>query len=317
MNELEHLRSTSDDVWELGVLRSARGDQPPSGARERVAAALGVSATLVASSGAAATVAGAQSVSAAGAGVTGVASAGSAAASAGTAAAAGVGVLASTGIAGWAGAGVVAGLVTSVTGHLISRPSAPQTFREPVPIVASARPVAERAAAAPLPAVAPNAAPDAVTEPEPEPRPIATAVARPERARDAAAREQKRLGSAPARLSAAPALDSPAPAPAPAPTSRLPAPAQVSLLAEEVRALDEVNQALERNDAGRALAALARYRERFANGALRTEARVLRVKALLRSGNVAGAEREAEAILRADPGGRYAERVRALLQEHR
>ena len=55
MNELTPLRSSSDDELTLAVLGSARVDAPPAGASARVAVALGVSATLVASSAAAGT----------------------------------------------------------------------------------------------------------------------------------------------------------------------------------------------------------------------------------------------------------------------
>jgi hypothetical protein len=86
-----------------------------------------------------------------------------------------------------------------------------------------------------------------------------------------------------------------------------------SLLAQEVRALDDARQWLEQGNARRALAALEGYRGRFPKGTLATEAGVLRVKARLLSGDRTGAEREAEVILRQAPSSRYAERVRALL----
>jgi hypothetical protein len=285
MIELEPLRSVSDDEGELRVLRSASGDRPPPGARARVAAALGVSAALVASSTSVA-LAAAKSASAAGTGV---------ATSAG-AAAAGAGALTSAGIAGWAGTGAVIGVVASLAAQPLLQSSAPTPVRHSAPSFASARPTPRQAS--------PVAAPPGVT--------VKTAPAPPGAVEPPRSNED----SATAAPAGATLLFAPA-TPAPSRPAAAPEPAPSSALAEEVRALDEVNRALERNDAGRALRALGRYRERFAHGALATEARVLRVKALLMSGNPAGAELEAAAIVRADPGGRYAERVRALLGESR
>jgi hypothetical protein len=276
MSELLPLRSSSQDEWELAVLGSAGLDAPPEGARSRVALALGVGATLVASS-TAATVGGA-GVALAGSTGTAASSASAAGLATGTAAstgAAGVSTaaVAASGLAGWAGAGIVAGLVTSVAGHSLTHPAPSEALaRPPAPMVSPARPAAssrpEREQPPPAPLLAPM----------------------PELPTSGAVLTQ-------------PALSKP----------RMSEPSGESLLAQEVAALDEARHALDTGESRAALAALDRYRARFAGGALATDASVLRVKALLSAGDRAGAEREADGILRAAPGSRYAERVRGLL----
>jgi hypothetical protein len=62
-----------------------------------------------------------------------------------------------------------------------------------------------------------------------------------------------------------------------------------------------------------ALAALDAYRADWPKGALRAEAALLRVDALLRARNRPAAEREANALIAATPGSRYATRARELL----
>lgn len=84
-------------------------------------------------------------------------------------------------------------------------------------------------------------------------------------------------------------------------------------LAEELKRLDAVREALRSGRAADAVAYLDAYRKQFPAGALRTEAVVLRVQALLAAGNRAGAERQAAVLLRAAPEGRYADRIRELL----
>jgi hypothetical protein len=91
-------------------------------------------------------------------------------------------------------------------------------------------------------------------------------------------------------------------------TTPLSAPARPTL-AEEVRALDEARQALRQGQPGHALALLESRRQ----GALAAEAAVLRVEALIRSGQRAAAEREAAPILAQNPTGLHATRVRSLL----
>jgi hypothetical protein len=82
----------------------------------------------------------------------------------------------------------------------------------------------------------------------------------------------------------------------------------------EIAALDEARTALRQGRAQDALAALDRYGAEFGrNGGLRVEATVLRIDALLRSGNRARATELANAFLARNPKSPYAARVRALL----
>jgi hypothetical protein len=276
MNELRPLRSSSDDELTRAVLGSARADAPPAGASARVAVALGVSATLVASSAAA-------SAGLAGAGGAAGASLGAASGTAGAGAVgASAGLLAGSSLATWAGVGVTAGLVTGLAGHVLTRPTAVELEqRTPAAVVSSAK--VRRPSPAPVPRQE-LSPPATVLAPVPD-LPVRELVARAPVAR--------------------------APSAEPAQTAE---PARgPSTLALEVRALDQVQRALEAGNGRAALAALERYRTLYAGGALTAESRVLRVKAHLLNGDRAGAEREAAFILRSAPGSRYAERVRVLL----
>ena len=83
----------------------------------------------------------------------------------------------------------------------------------------------------------------------------------------------------------------------------------------EIAALDEARTALRQGRAQDALAALDRYGAEYGrNGGLRVEATVLRIDALLRSGNRARATSLANAFLARNPKSPYAARVRALLE---
>ncbi len=83
----------------------------------------------------------------------------------------------------------------------------------------------------------------------------------------------------------------------------------------EIAALDQARTALGQGRAADALAALDRYGAEYGkNGGLRVEATVLRIDALLRSGNRARATALANAFLSRNPKSPYAARVRALLE---
>jgi hypothetical protein len=124
-----------------------------------------------------------------------------------------------------------------------------------------------------------------------------------------------------------PALEvAPAAEPAPAPSARssatsarrAPAPASSSgdadALGAELAALDRARSALRGGDAPGALDRLAEYDRTYPRGALRSEALLLRVEALVRSGRKAEAERLAAPILKANPDGLAARRLRGLLE---
>lgn len=101
---------------------------------------------------------------------------------------------------------------------------------------------------------------------------------------------------------------------APAPiVNASPAPTPSSDLVREVRALDQAKSALNAGDAPTALTALDRYDHDFPQGALQTEAEVLRVDALLAAGNQPAAKRLASAILARDPASAHARHLRSIL----
>jgi hypothetical protein len=85
-------------------------------------------------------------------------------------------------------------------------------------------------------------------------------------------------------------------------------------LARELRALEAARSALAGGDVTAAFAALDRYDRTFRGGALRTEAAILRVEALLARGDIAAARDLARELLERDPSGPHARRLRTLLQ---
>jgi hypothetical protein len=89
--------------------------------------------------------------------------------------------------------------------------------------------------------------------------------------------------------------------------------ARTSALEREVQALDAAKQALARGNAGGALSLLAAYEREFSGGALVPEARVLRVRALLAAGDREAALHAASIVVEADPHGRHAAVVKALI----
>jgi len=85
-------------------------------------------------------------------------------------------------------------------------------------------------------------------------------------------------------------------------------------IAEEVAAVDRARHALRQGHAGEALDELNRYQARWPKGVLATEVVVLRVEAKLRLGDRAAAKSEARAFIAAQPGSRYAVRVKELFE---
>ena len=72
---------------------------------------------------------------------------------------------------------------------------------------------------------------------------------------------------------------------------------------------------MSRKDGVRAAKELDSYARRFPAGSLRTEAKVLRIEALMLRGDRAGATRLGRALLQRSPKGPYARRIRSLLGE--
>jgi hypothetical protein len=122
-----------------------------------------------------------------------------------------------------------------------------------------------------------------------------------------------------ARLSVAPVVEAPPAADTAAPAVAAPAAAESRAatrrptLAEEVDALDRARAALSRGDSRAALQALDAYGRAYPRGRLALEAEVLRIDALDKSGQSAGARRRAERFLRQNPQSVLAARVRRIL----
>jgi hypothetical protein len=87
----------------------------------------------------------------------------------------------------------------------------------------------------------------------------------------------------------------------------------VATVAAELALLDQAHQALGANEPARALAILDQYPDAFPHGAMRPEATVLRVEALVKGGDRRAAARAAQALLASSPGSPYARRIESLL----
>ncbi len=108
--------------------------------------------------------------------------------------------------------------------------------------------------------------------------------------------------------------DAPAPPSKDAPAPR--APNTVSdPLSLELSAIESARSALARRDYSRALRLLDEHKKRFPKARLMAEATVLRIEALVASGEKQAATRIGKAFLARDPNGPYARRVRSLLGE--
>ncbi len=84
-------------------------------------------------------------------------------------------------------------------------------------------------------------------------------------------------------------------------------------LSEELNALDGVRALLSRGDAAGALSHLDTYNKTFPKGRLQLEAEVLRIDALMKSGQTDLAKKRAQVFLSRHPNSVLASRVRALL----
>ena len=167
---------------------------------------------------------------------------------------------------------------------------------------AGARLVVDRREPASLVAAAPT---PAVSEREAETRVAPTATATAPADTVSAAPPSRVVRGAPPR-------SAPLPVAAP-PASSTPIGLPPARLAEETAALDSARTALRSGSTVDALRALDAHARDYPGGALQPEASALRVEALLATGDRAGAETVARALLATYPATPSARRVRAML----
>jgi hypothetical protein len=286
MNDLMPLLASSEDELELALLRSVDGDEPDAGALPKTALALGVGAALI---GTASTAGGTTAAHVAGGALgkhTG---------------------LTLFSVLKWLAAGAAAGLIASGSAHFAFRhapepPPAQHSVNAPVAVEtrpASKNPTHSPAAAPAATFVAPAAVPTSDALAAPRGTPAAPEVTAP------ATGVATALPASTASSASFEPLSPPGALAAP--------PASASNLKQETQALDRVRLALEASRPSEALTELQRFRQRWPAAALRAEATVLRVETLLRLGDRAAAEREANTLVRAAPHSRHAQRVRELL----
>jgi hypothetical protein len=287
-----------------GLLRAARDESAPTGARARVARKVGIgiaTGAAVSLAGAnaagAAKVAGATKVAGAAqvASGTGAALSGAATSAAGVGAASGVGsaagVAGMSAVAKWILIGALGAGTVWGSAKTFSDPSSPASV--PASIAAaltSARPALTFAPVGKGPAVL--QAPEAV--------------------------EAQRSLEIPVVATAATSVASSA-------SAGLNAPARGTALVEptakgtaglqdEVRAIDSARTHLRAGAAAEALSDVLAYEQAFPKGSLRIEAELIRIEALMKLGRKDAAKQRGEALLARDPEGPLAQRIRTLIQ---
>ncbi len=312
MRDPHRLLDTSDSATRA-MLDAASTDGPSERAHRAAAVALGLGSLAVTGTAAA---------TATTSGMAGAAAALAESLAAGTGAT--VGGAATTGVlAKWALIVAIAGASTVAVGYAVTpadrgdvahlRPAAevPSSPRSEGLTDTRTLPRSDRRVA--TPAAAPSSNP-------PEVAAAATTVAQaaaaalPRPARPVGTLANVTVAAAPAPLGPPPTGRSDTlPEPAVATTPAAPAARSASMLTAETVTLDAARSALRANDATRALAALDDYTRAFPVGILAPEAGVLRIEALLASGQRLGAERAADRFLSEHPHSPLAERVRNLV----
>jgi len=280
MSDPLRLSATHGRSLTAAMLDSARDDDPPASARQRalVAFGAGTGAILTAgiAEGGASVVAGA---------------AGTSAASGGSIAAAKVATWMV--VAKWAGGGAAVAVFTAAAVASVPPRWSQAPIEHPAVVfpVSAPSPVAEVARPVTAPAIAAS--------------PTATTVDVPSfQAPEMASRGQQVAPSRAARQ-AAPAPQEPATGPAAHPPEE-------SLLGE-VGWLDRASNSIRSGDVEKGLQMLDEYKVRFPSAVLAPESQVLRIEALVRKGDRAGATRLGEAFLARTPQSALAARVRSLL----
>jgi len=280
MSDPLRLSATHRRSLTAAMLDSARDDDPPASARQRalVAFGAGTGAILTAgiAEGGASVVAGA---------------AGTSAASGGSMAAAKLATWMV--VAKWAGGGAAVAVFTAAA--VASVP--PRWSKAPIELpavvspVSAPSPVAEVARPITAPAIA--ASPTAATVDEP-PLQVPEVVSRGQQVAPSRATRQ-----------AAPTPQEPATEPASHPPDE-------SLLGE-VGWLDRASNSIRSGDVEKGLQMLDEYKVRVPSAVLAPESQVLRIEALVRKGDRAGATRLGEAFLTRTPQSALSARVRSLL----
>ena len=290
------MRLTRGDDLGAALLASARGDAPMTGARARTAAALGLgigvavggavgAAGMASASGAAAKAAGASiAPKALGAGT-----------SLGAKAVTALWLkLLAAGVVTVAVAGGVAVKVRQSNEHAdLTAMERGAGNSAPAGAVVNAAP---RTNAAPRPNAAPLPNETPLPNPSPVPEPAVPVAAVPSSAKAATRAVTTPPSAASTSTSTSTASSTPPDSP----------------LARELRSLDGARSSLGRGDAAGALAELDRHDRAFPAGSLRTEAKMLRVEALLARGDRASARRLATELLARDPSGPHARRLRTI-----
>jgi hypothetical protein len=128
-----------------------------------------------------------------------------------------------------------------------------------------------------------------------------------------AVRDAEGPGSAPVENVPAPKLEAPTSSSSPAPAPVVAGgSARPGHLGRDVAMIDRARRALSASNYAQALSALDEYSRAGTTGALDREARVLRIEALRRSGDVAGAERLTAKYLSEFPSDAHGTRLRSL-----
>jgi hypothetical protein len=91
------------------------------------------------------------------------------------------------------------------------------------------------------------------------------------------------------------------------------APSAESSLSEQIASFDRARAAFDAGDHDRVIALVDAYEKRFPTGTFVQEAEVLRIQALGRKGDTAGARRAGQRFLAAHPTSPHAARIRAIL----
>jgi hypothetical protein len=127
-------------------------------------------------------------------------------------------------------------------------------------------------------------------------------------------RGPERQTSSPPALSP-PLVEQPAEPPlsVPARAKVTPAPERAEGLEAELAELQPARSALNAQDPDKALLLLERFQQSFPRAALGPEASLLRLEALVESGQIESARRLSQRLLQSQSEGPYADRVRALL----